>query len=166
MIIATLALLLALAAPPDLFTTQFELQGLYDEISQASMQFMTSTDADEFQAALLTPDWTFTDASGQTHGWAEMRDQIMHAPPVVAATQPIQKLALVPGGATVTINEIRTRPFVDADGKYGKKDAQHMMTTTTSFRDTWVQVGEQWKFKSRQQLGPPKQKLDVSDYTD
>ena|ERR1700722_8575390 len=163
--LAMLVLTLALAAPPDLFLVQTDLQGLYDELSQASLQFVTPADADQFHEVLFTPDWTFVDAAGQSHTWPEMRDQILHAPPVTAATQPIQKVTLQPGGATVTVNEIRTRPFVDADGKYGKKGASHMMTTTTPFRDTWVQIGEQWKLKSRQQIGQPKQQVDVSDYT-
>ena len=163
--IVMLALALTLSGPPDLFEVQTELQGLYDEISQAVLQFESPEDADQFHTVLYTPDWVFVDASGQTHTWPQMRDQVLNATPVQAATQPIQKLSLVPGGAVATVNEIRTRASVDEEGKYGRKGAPHSLTETTAFKDTWVQIGDQWKLKSRMQLGPPKVQVDVSDYS-
>jgi hypothetical protein len=164
MIMLALTLTLAPAAPPDLFSIQADLQGLYDEVSQASLQFETLEDANQFHEVLYTPDWVFVDASGQSHTWPQLRDQVLHAPPVTAATQPIQRLSLVPGGAVTTVNEVRTRAIVDEAGRYGRKGAPHMLTETTAFKDTWIQVGDQWKLKSRQQLGPPKVQVDVSDY--
>ena len=163
--IVMFALALTLSGPPDPFEVQAEIQGLYDEISQAVLQFETPEDADQFHTVLYTPDWVFVDTSGQTHTWTQMRVQALHAAPVQAATQPIQKLSLVPGGAVATVNEIRTRAIVDEAGKYGRKGASHALTETTAFKDTWVQVGDHWKLKSRTQLGPPKVQVDVSDYS-
>jgi hypothetical protein len=162
--LAMLALTLALSAPPDTFAIQADLQGLYDEISQATLQFVTPGDADQFHDVVFTPDWYMVDASGR-HSWAEIRERLLHAPPPLAATQPIQKVSLVPGGAMTTVKEIRTRGIVDADGKYGKKGAPHTLTDTTLFKDSWVKVGDNWKFKSREQVGPTKTQVDVSDYT-
>jgi hypothetical protein len=163
--IVALAIALTLSGPPDLFEVRTTIQGLYDEISQAVLQFETPEDADQFHSVVYTPDWVFVDTSGQTHSWPQMRDQVLHATPVQAATQPIQKLSLVPGGAVATVNEIRTRAIVDEEGKYGRKGASHSLTETTPFKDTWVQIGDQWKLKSRTQLGPPKVQVDVSDYS-
>jgi len=163
--IVMLALALALSGPPDLFDVQTQIQGLYDEISQAILQFETPADADQFHEVLYTPDYVLIDPAGQTHTWRQLRDQVLHATPVEAATQPIQKLSLVPGGAVATVNEIRTRAIVDEAGKYGRKGASHSLTETTAFKDTWIQIGDQWKLKSRTQLGPPKVQVDVSDYS-
>src|ERR1700742_916595 len=112
--LAMLALTLALSAPPDMFTIQADLQGLYDEISQATLQFVTPGDADQFHDVVFTPDWYMVDTSGR-HSWAEIRERLLHAPPPLAATQPIQKVSLVPGGAMTTVKEIRTRGIVDAE---------------------------------------------------
>jgi hypothetical protein len=161
------ALALALAsvapapAPPDLFSLQAELQGLYDEISQATMQFVSVEDADQFHSVLYTPDWVFVDTAGQRQTWTQVRDQVLHAPQVESAVQPIQKLSLVPGGAVTTVNVSTMRGIVDEEGRYGRKGATHQITETTPFRDTWVQNGDQWKLQSRTQLGPPKIQVDL-----
>jgi hypothetical protein len=165
MTIVVLALTLASftpsSAPPDLFPLQAELQGLYDEISQATMQFVSPEDADQFHSVLYTPDWVFVDQSGNRQTWPQLRDQVLHAPPVESAVQPIQKLSLVPGGAVTTVNVSTTRGIVDDEGHYGRKGATHQITETTPFRDTWVQNGDQWKLQSRTQLGPPKIQVDL-----
>ncbi|HEY2150529.1 MAG TPA: hypothetical protein VGH34_06970 [Vicinamibacterales bacterium] len=164
MYIIALALTLALGAPPDLFSIQTDLQGLYDEISQAVLQFATTQDADQFYQVLYTPDWAFVDAAGQRHAWPEMRDQIMHAGPVESTEQPIQKLALVPGGAVTTVKASTTRAIVDTEGRYGKPGESHMLDEKITYRDTWVQVGDQWKLKLREQVGPPRVQVDPSIY--
>jgi hypothetical protein len=148
-------------APPDLFTIQAELQGLYDEISQATLQFVSIEDADQFHSVLYTPDWVFVDTAGQRQTWAQMHEQVLHAPQVESAVQPIQKLSLVPGGAVTTVNVSTTRGIVDEEGHYGRRGATHQITETTPFRDTWVQNGDQWKLQSRTQLGPPKIHVDL-----
>ena len=58
--------LLVPGAPPDTFAIQAELQGLYDEISQATLQFATASDVDQFHDVLYMPDWVFVDTTGQT----------------------------------------------------------------------------------------------------
>jgi hypothetical protein len=148
-------------APPDLFPLQAELQGLYDEISQATLQFVSPEDADQFHSVLYTPDWVFVDPSGKRLTWPELRDQALHAAPVESAVQPIQKLSLVAGGAVTTVNVSTTRAIVDEEGRYGRKGLTHMITETTPYRDTWIQNGDQWKQQSRTQLGPPKIHVDV-----
>jgi hypothetical protein len=159
-----LALTVALGAPPDLFSVQTDLQGLYDEISQAVLQFATTQDADQFYEVIYTPDWALVDASGQRHTWPDVREQIMQAAPVESTAQPIQKLALVPGGAVATVKASTTRAFVDSDGRYGKRGESHTLDETITYRDTWVQVGDQWKLKLREQIGPPKVQVDPSIY--
>jgi hypothetical protein len=57
------------AASGDPFLVRAELQGLYDEISQASLQFETNVDVDDFHAALYTPDWTFVDPNRRRRCW-------------------------------------------------------------------------------------------------
>ncbi len=159
-----LVLTLALGAPPDLFSIQTDLQGLYDEIGQAVLQFATTQDADQFYEVLYTPDWAFVDAAGQRHAWPEVRDQIMRAAPVESTEQPIQKLALVPGGAVTTVKASTTRAIIDTEGRYGKRGESHTLEETTTYRDTWVQVGDKWKLKLREQIGPPKMQIDPSIY--
>ena len=56
-------------APLDRFDVQAELQGLYDEISQATLQAVTASDLDEFHDVLYTPDWVFIDMAGRTEAW-------------------------------------------------------------------------------------------------
>jgi hypothetical protein len=159
-----LALTLALGAPPDLFSIQTDLQGLYDEISQAVLQFATTEDADQFYQVLYTPDWAFVDAAGQRHTWPEVRDQIMRAAPVDSTEQPIQKLSLVPGGAVTVVKASTTHAIVDNEGRYGKRGESHTLAETTTYRDTWLQVGDQWKLKLREQIGPPRVHVDPSIY--
>ena len=162
--IAALVLALTLSGTPDLFSLQTDLQGLYDEISQATLQFATAEDADQFHSVLFTPDWTFVDAAGQHHSWSEMREQVLKAAPVESSVQPIQKLTLVPGGAVTTVSTTVTRELIDTEGKYGKKGETHTIAETTLYRDTWLEVNGEWKLKERDQIGPPKTHIDPSIY--
>jgi len=155
------------AVATDAFSVQAELQGLYDEISQATLQFVTGADIDQFHDVLYTADWSFVDASGARHEWPQMRDQSirsLEAPRMDAMLQPIQKLSLVPGGATVVVDVTTIRTIVDNEGRYGKKGASHTLTETTAFRDTWVVVSDSWKFQSRTQIGAPKVRVDKPQY--
>jgi hypothetical protein len=152
---------------PDSFSVQAELQGLYDEISQATLQFVTEADVDQFHDVLYTPDWSFVDAAGQRQLWPQAREQAMqslHGPRLDSMAQPIQKLSLVPGGATVVVNLTTVRTIVDNEGRYGKKGAAHTLTETTEFRDTWVRVSEAWKLQSRAQVGQPKMHVGKPAY--
>jgi len=155
------------AGASDPFSVQAELQGLYDEISQATFQFATDLDIDEFHDVVYAPDWTLVDASGQRRTWPQVREQAVQAlaqPLPNAIWQRIQKLTLAPAGATATVESIVERTIVDADGHYGKKGASHSITETTMFRDNWVNAGDHWKFKSREQLGQPKTLVDKPTY--
>jgi hypothetical protein len=74
--------------------------------------------------------------------------------------QTIQKMSLVPEGATATTKLTTVRTIVDDEGKYGRKGATHTLTESTVFRDTWVKSGESWTLKSREQIGKPTVSVD------
>jgi len=167
-------LLLALTLPrqaigSEAFNVGGELQGLYEEISQATLQFVTESDVDLFHDVLYTPDWVFVDATGQKYTWPQMRErevQALSAPPLSSMNQTIQTLSLTPDGATVVVNLTTVRTIVDAEGRYGRQGVRHTLTETTPFRDTWVKAppdndnNEKWKLKSRQQIGRPTVAVD------
>jgi hypothetical protein len=152
---------------PDPFLVQADIQGLYAEISQASLQFLTEADVDDFHDILYTPDWTVTDAMGRQHTWMELRAQALealqapHRDPIV---QSIQKLTLAPGTASALVNVTIVHNITDTEGKYGKKGDAHTLTETTTFRDTWVAMGDRWKMKARQQVGQPRVVVDKPEY--
>ena len=158
--------LLVPAAPSDTFDVQAELQGLYDEISQATLQFVTESDVDEFHDVLYTPDWVFTDAAGHTQTWPDVRPDAVHAlsvPRLDSMIQPITKLLVDPRGATVVVNVTTVHTVVDHDGRYGPQDASHTLTETTAYRDRWVRVSDEWKLKSREQIGRPTESVDKQE---
>jgi hypothetical protein len=167
--IAFVPLLLMVLRPalPDPFLVQAELQGLYDEMSQASLQFRTANDVDDFHSALFTPDWSFTDTAGYKQAWDERRIieiDALSKPKPDAIRFSIEKITLVPGGATVVVQLARVRTVVDDTGRRGPQGRSHALTEVTTFRDDWlVGADEQWKVKSRQQLGDPKTLVDKGD---
>src|SRR5215510_3300716 len=67
------------AKPPDPFLVQAEVQGLYDEISQATLQFLTPADVDMFHEVLYTPDWVLIDVAGHRQTWADVRPSAIQA---------------------------------------------------------------------------------------
>ena len=149
--------------PRDAFDVQAELQGLYDEVSQATLQFVTESDVDLFHDVLYTPDWVFVDGTGQKQTWSQVREraiQALSAPPLDSMSQPIQKLSLAADGATVMVNLTTVRTIADAEGRYGRPGASHTLTETTAFRDRWVRVSDEWKLKSREQVGRPTVAVD------
>jgi len=162
------ALLLAQGTPVDTFAIRADLQGLYDEISQATMQFENAHDVDQFHEVLYTQNWEFVDAKGNKRQWSDLRaDAIraLDAPPVDSMIQTIQKLSLAGDTATSLVNLVTVWTIVDRDGQYGAKGASHTLTETTQFRDVWISVDGAWKMKSRQQIGEPKVLVDKSPYT-
>jgi hypothetical protein len=115
---------------------------------------MTQADVDLFHNVLYTPDWVFVAATGQKQTWPEVREHAIQAPsgPPDSMIQRIQKLSLVPDGATSVVNVTTIRTTVDAEGRYGRPDASHTLTETTLYRDSWAKVSDEWKPKSRIQL--------------
>jgi len=163
----TVEVLLALAwlqvSSQESFSARADLQGLYDEISQSTLQFQSARDVDPIHEVLYTSDWVFVDASGQRHAWPEVREEAVGAlatPRADSMTQSIRTLSLAPGGATVLVNVTTVRTIVDNDGRYGRKGSSHTLTETTVFRDGWVKVSDEWKVKSREQIGRPKLLVD------
>jgi len=152
------AALLIPGPPADNFVVQAELQGLYDEISQATLQFATATDVDQFHDVFYTPDWVFVDTTGQKRNWSQVREgaiQALSSPPLDSMSQPIHKLSVTPEGVTVIVDLTTVRTIVDHEGRYGRKEASHTLTDTTPFRDRWVRVSDSWRLKSREQIGRP-----------
>lgn len=155
--------LLQPGSPPDAFDVQADLQGLYDEISQADLQFVTASDVDLFHDVLYTPDWVFVDATGQKQTWSQVRQQAIQALSARhpdSMSQAIKKLTLVPGGAAVVVSMTTVHTIVDAEGRYGRQGASQTLTETTAFRDRWVRVSDGWKLKSREQIGRPTVVMD------
>ena len=153
---------------PDTFDVQVELQGLYDEISQIDVPFMTQSDVDLFHDVLYTPDWVFVDALGQKQTWLQMREHAMQAssaPPLDSMIQRIQKLSLVPDGASTVVNVTTVRTIVDAGGRYGRQGASHTLTETTLYRDRWTRVSDEWKLKSREQISPSTVSVDRPEWS-
>jgi hypothetical protein len=145
-------------APHDEFPVRAELQGLYDEISQVTQQLETASDVDLFHSLLYTSDWVFIDATGQRHSWWQVRQEAvstLELSRVDSMTQSIQTLSLVPNGATVLVNVMNVRTMVDYDGRYGRKGGFHTLTEATVFRDGWIRVADDWKLRSREQIGQP-----------
>jgi hypothetical protein len=122
------------SAKIDLFSTQADIQGLYEDIRQMQAQSTTPTDVDTLHDVLYTEDWTFVDKSGQPHPWTEMRqkqiDALVHKTDD-AYYQPIKKLSVSSDGQTATVTIVENK---------------------TTYKDTWVRSGESWKMKTRQQL--------------
>jgi hypothetical protein len=167
----THALLLAAAflnpgTPTDTFDVRIELQALYDEISQATLQFVSESDVDLFHDVLYTPDWVFVDATRHTQTWLQVREraiQALSAPPLDSMIETIQKLSLAPDGAAVMVKVTTVRTIVDAEGRYGRQGASHTLTEINAFRDRWVRVSDDWKLKSREQVSGPTVSVDKSE---
>ena len=164
LLLATALLLPATAL--DMFQVRSEIQGLYDEISQATLQFVTASDVDEFHAVIYTPDWVSTDAKGHTSDWVAARQQAidaLSAPSPDSITQRIRKVSPEADGVTTVVAMVTTHTIVDRDGRYGPSDMTHTLTETTLFRDRWVRVADEWKLKSRTQLSEPTVSVDKPD---
>ena len=159
------ALLAALQANPsqDTFGVSCDLQGLYDEMAQATAVSYTARDVDLYHGVFYTPDWVFVDAQGQRHPWTELRDQTISQAGehrFDAIYQVLQDATITADGATTTIDYIVVRSIDDRDGKYGKAGAKHTIAEVTALRDTWSKTGVVWRLKMREQLGGTKEYVD------
>jgi len=133
-IILMLTATLAQSQKIDLFSTQADIQGLYEDIRQMQAQSTTAADVDALHDVLYTQDWTFVDKSGQSHSWSELRRQQIDALAHRSADafyQPIKKMSVSSDGQTATVT-------------IGENGA--------TYKDTWVRSGESWKMKARQQI--------------
>jgi hypothetical protein len=149
------------------FNALVELQGLYDEISQADAPYLTDADLDLFYRMLYTPDWVLVGPGGRTQHWAELRDQATKTEvgPDDSMVQRVVRLSLSPGGATTVVEVTTFRPaVVDAAGRYGRPGASHTITETISYRDSWVSGPDGWRMKSREQLKPSRVEVDKPEW--
>jgi hypothetical protein len=92
-----------------------------------------------------------------------MRQEAVRAlsePRLDSMMQTIVTLSVDSGGATVVVNVSTVRTIVDHEGRYGRPDASRTLTATTPFRDRWVKVADEWKLKSRDQIGRPSESVD------
>ena len=151
-----LALMLTAALPrADGFDAQATIQGLYDEISQTLLQVATDSDLDQLHDVLYAPDWVFVDASGKQHPWSDAREELLHmiqAEHLTAMFQRIQKFALTAQGATAVVQAQTMYPAAD-DPAQSAAQSSRIVTDTTTYRDTWVQMGGAWRLQSRTQVG-------------
>lgn len=156
-----LPLVLLQVSAHDSFMVASELRGLYDEMSQATLEYNTAAELDDFHRVFCTPDWVFIDLQGKRHDWQEMGEkaiQNVSGPPLETMTQTIRQIAVAPGGVTdvVEVTTVRNllddRAVVDAQEQYARRGEVQMETATTFFRDTWVETPGDWKLKSREQL--------------
>ena len=157
-----LVLALSLAQPKAtaLSPAHVELQGVYDELSQAALVSHSESDIDDFHDVFYTPQWTFVDTSSSTHTWEGVRADMvskLQQPGPDWIKQSIQKVDETATDLTAVVEMIVTRTIVDADGRYGTKGAAHSITETTTFRDTWVKPGFSWQCEKRQQVTPTRQ---------
>ena len=155
MMVMVMALAPALAPQPDTFTAKTELQGLYEEISEAIMH--ATGGGETVRPVLYMPDWEFIDASGQHQSWPQVRVaasvSAFRAAPFDVIRHVIQKLMIQGDVATVVV-----QVTVETDASHVDAYATqlpHARDQTTTFRDTWVKNGDGWKMKSRQQVGKP-----------
>ena len=132
--ILLLAAVLGQSPKDDLFSTQADIQGLYEDIRQMQAQSTTATDLDTLDDVLYTQDWAFVDKNGQSHSWTAIRqtqvDALAHKADD-AFYQPIKKMSVSSDGQTATVTIVENK---------------------TTYKDTWVRSGESWKMKARQQL--------------
>lgn len=133
-----------MAASPDTFAVQSDLQALYDESAQAALQFETPLDIDEYHAVRFTPAWTFVDAAGTSHSWDDMR-----AAAIASLTD--RSDWIVDGIQRIVSNDGRTAVVLVSETVVKKNKGE-----TTPYRDTWVKDGSSWKQQSRAQVGPAK----------
>jgi osmotically-inducible protein OsmY len=144
------------SAPQDVFLSRCDLQGVYDEVAQATLASRTAKDIDMFHDVFYTPGWVFIDGEGNRHTWNELRAPTIDAAANQSFTimrQAIQEITLIPDGATALINFITIRDVVDNDGKYGPIGASHRLAEVTAMRDTWIKTAISWKLQVREQLG-------------
>jgi len=156
--VVLLVLALLSTAAVDEFSVRWELQALYDEASQATLQFTSGSDVDLFHEVFCTPDWVYVDVGGTPHAWRDIRGTVvaaLAAPRPASMTQIIREVS-VRDGAAATIDQTIVRTIVDEEGRYGPPAASRTVVETTTFRDEWVMVEGRWRMKSRRQVTEPR----------
>jgi hypothetical protein len=144
---------------PDLFSVCSALQGLYDELSESPPP--QSADAAAYHAVLYTPDWAYVDQDGRRYSWPEFQQKQLQDPQVDETSQYVQAVSLTSDGALAMIKRVTVRTVADTEGRYGPKGRTHALSELTTFRDTWARTGETWRFKTREQVGSPRESIDA-----
>jgi len=121
-----------------------DLQGMYDEMSAATLQVTTAAEIDDFHAVLCTPDWVFVDRGGRTHDWQEARARAieqLNAPTFDSIVQRIQRLTAAPGTATTIVKVTTT--------------AAKAGITVAFYKDMWIAMPDGWRQQSRTEIAKP-----------
>src|ERR1022692_3778885 len=103
MMLLALALAPAKSDKPDKLTLQAQVQGLYEEISEAIMHATPAEQGvDALHSVLYTPDWEFIDDTGQHQTWQQASAAAaFHPIPFNPIVHVIQKFTI--NGDTVTV---------------------------------------------------------------
>ena len=128
---------------PRLSPVRTDLQGMYDEMSAATLQVTTAAEIDDFHAVLCTPDWVFVDRQGHTHDWRDTRARAIEqlsAPTFNSIVERIQRVTVASGVATTIVK-------VTTAAKAGKAVAY--------YRDTWIAMPDGWRQQSRTEIAKP-----------
>ncbi|HEX4346260.1 MAG TPA: hypothetical protein VHZ73_01745 [Vicinamibacterales bacterium] len=149
------------------FQTHAELQALYEEMAETVAHATVESPA-TVSGVLITPDWTFVDASGARHSFSEAQALVQSAlrvAPFDTITNTIDKLSLATDTAIVVVKvTVAARaPALDAQTKWmGQFDGWHEVPKvplprpeTRTFKDTWVKAGNSWKMQTREEVGKP-----------
>jgi hypothetical protein len=142
------------------FNISVDLQGIYDEISQAEIPSGGDTH-DLYAGVFFTPDWTFVDLAGKRQSWAEKRARDLSerlATPWDSRIQRIHSLTILPDGASTVVYVTTRRAIVDTEGTYGRKGVgrTRIIREEAVYSDKWVKVADNWKMASREQARPSK----------
>jgi hypothetical protein len=151
--VMVMALAPAAVPQPDTFTAETELQGLYEEISEAVMH--ATAGVETVRPVLYSADWEFIDAAGQHQSWPQVSVassvSAFRAAPFDVIRHVIQKLTIQGNVATVVVQVTIETDESRVDAYAAQLPRARDQTTT--FRDTWVKNGDAWKMKSSQQIG-------------
>jgi hypothetical protein len=156
MLTMLMVLALAPAGSQETFDLQTTLQGLYEEMAEGVLHSTSEAPAMAVSATLCTPDWVFIDLAGQRQSWPQARTAtatVLRTAPFAPITHAIQKLSV--DGEQVTVIVTVTVEVEGPDATWQSPDRTPPRNEATTFRDTWVRVGDQWKMKAREQLGQP-----------
>ena len=148
---------------PETFSVRCDLQGMYDEIAQATLESHSTDQIDMYHQVFYTPDWAFVDADGHRHDWPELRRQAVDAlnqPGPTTLRSAILEISVTAESASALIHLISVKTIVDTEGKYGHPGLTHTLADVTPMRDTWIKNGVTWRLRLREQIGATRVLVD------
>jgi len=148
------------------FADRCDLQGVYDEFSQATLSSHTPADIDLFHDVFDAPNIVIIDVHGERHDWNAIRDARVKAlsEPPTELRQIIETLTITADGAVATVHVITMRRITDAKGAYGLPGVTHTIANVTPMKDTWIKTPVAWRLQTREQLGATDVLIDKEPY--